>query len=235
MRKVFLPAAGLLIMATPATSQADILAGWNSWTTGAGNYGPQVTSNDATGDASPASGSWIAGSEAASNDGTYGSTGGAAPTGGNGIHIGASNTAGSYVFVLTADPGTNLVLDGFHFDARRKRSGSPENWVAEIISGSVTPGVLGSGSLGNTLGGVGPSDHDDFSFDLTGLADNVVEAGTDVTVRISFSGGTQSNTDQKTYLDNVAYTGTGTPVPEPTSLALIGLGGLLVARRRRRG
>ena len=211
----------------PAFAQADVLVGWHTWASG--NEAAGVTSNGASGLATEVSGNWLEGTEAASNDESYGTVAGA-PNNTSGTHIGATTATGSYDFTITA--GANgLTLEGFHLDVRRKRAGSPNALSVTVTSGSITNGLLGSPALGGALGGNGPTDHIDVDFDLTTRADNVLAPGESVTIRLAFSGGTVSNTDQKTYLDNVAYT--GTEVPEPGSLALLGLGGLLIARRRR--
>lgn len=220
---------GLSILTLASSSRAAVLAGWDSWTAG-GRTATTITTG-ITAFSTEGAGDWREAAQAASNDGTFGTVAGASTFTGNnstGTHIGQTTSSGNYSFTITA--GTvPLTLEGFHFDARRKRAGSPAAWVAEVISGSITHGQLGSGNLGNTLGAAGPSDHDDFDFDLTSLADNILAPGESATFRISFSGGTISNTDQITFLDNVAITG----IPEPTA-ALLGAIGMLGLLRRRR-
>lgn len=229
MRTYLLPSIAALVLALPMTADAGLVVGWETWSSGSENA--TITNGDATGVATETGGDWREQSEAASTDGTFGTLAGAAVNT-SGTHIGVTTGSGSYDFTVTA--GTNgLVLETFHFDAQRKRNGSPENWVVLTQDGAITTGIqLGNGTL-STLGTGGPSDHADFDLDLTGLADNTLDPGESATFRISFSGGNPFNTDQKTFLDNVAISGTSVPVPEPVSMTLLGLGGLLALRRRR--
>jgi MYXO-CTERM domain-containing protein len=221
--------AGLGLLALSPSAHAAVLAGWETWT--AGGRSATTVATGVTAFSTEGAGDWREASQAASNDGTFGTVSGASTATGaaaSGTHIGQTTSSGEYTFTITAG-AVPLTLEGFHFDARRKRAGSPAAWVAAVISGNITIGQLGNGTLGNTLGTVGPSDHDDFNFDLTALADNLLAPGESATFRISFSGGTVSNTDQITYLDNVAITG----IPEPGAALLGGLGLLALLRRRR--
>ena len=188
---------------------SDLIVGWDTWTSG--SQEASWTNGNATGRARESSGEWVEASEAASKDGTFGSLSGASTVvndSNTGTHIGATSGSGSYDFTVTAGV-YGLVLKQFSYDSIRKRSGSPFQWSVTTISGSISIGVtLGGGSLESILASSGPSNHDDFDLDLTVLKDHTLAPGESATFRISFSGGTVSNADQKTYLDNVAVFGT---------------------------
>ncbi|MFN3165794.1 MAG: PEP-CTERM sorting domain-containing protein [Phycisphaeraceae bacterium] len=285
---------------TPPTEPGVVLAGWDTWSSG--SEAASVTNFGVTGNASEI-GDWRESDRAASNDGTFGSEAGASTATGaasTGTYIGITGD-GAYDFTITAG-NAPIALEGFHFDAQRKRANSPENWAVEVVAGDISLGAVGNGTLDDVLGGIGPSDHVDLDLSLALLADNVLDPGQSATFRISFTGGNPTNSDQRTYLDNVAitgnllnpaipgdtdndgdiddsdlgtafsnytgpvgavgnksaadgdtdgdgdvddsdlgtafsgYTGPMSPasVPEPTSLALLSLGGLAVLRRRGR-
>lgn len=231
MPKLSTLSAGLLIAGIPLTSHAALIVGWETWASG--NEVASVVNGDATGLGQEVVGDWRESSASSSNDGTFGTLAGATTSTGaasSGTYIGNSQTAGSYDFTVTA--GVNsLILEDFHFDARRKRGNSAPNYTVTVVAGDITLGLVGSGSLGNALNGSGPTNHNDFDIDLTSLADHVLTPGESATFRLAFTGGTPTNNDQHTYLDNVAIS--GSIVPEPGSLALLGFGGLLIARRRK--
>lgn len=227
--------SGIFLIAFAApTNAAVILVGWETWstsTTAASVAATGVTGSASTGGANV---TWAIGSQAASTDGTFGSVSGASTSTGaanSGILVwwNPAGSTGHIDFTITATT-VRLELEGFHFDSKRKRAQSPTTWSLSVLSGDITNGNVSSGGYQTgALGGVGPSDHDDFDIDLTGLADNVLEIGQSATFRLSFSGGNPTNNDQMAYLDNVAITG----IPEPAS-ALLGSLGLLALLRRRR-
>ncbi|MFN3165792.1 MAG: PEP-CTERM sorting domain-containing protein [Phycisphaeraceae bacterium] len=299
--KLFLhSAAALAVIGVANHASAVVLTGWDEWFSG--DEVANITDLDASGLAVE-TGDWRESLRAASNDGTFGTVPGASTAvdpNKTGTYIGITGD-GSYSFTITAGADA-LALESFNFDAKRKRTNSPENWSVEVTAGDITLGVVATGTLTDVLGGIGPTDHDDFDLDLTALADNVLDPGQSATFVLAFTGGNPTNSDQRTYLDNVAITGdlantvipgdtdgdgdiddsdlgtafsnytgpldpgtggktaadgdtdgdgdvddsdlgtafsgyTGplgpAAVPEPTSLALIGVGGLLIARRRR--
>ncbi len=230
---LILPAFALALAAS-AQSRAGLIVGWETWASG--SEAASSTDGDATGVGNEVSGDWREATQAASNDGTFGNLAGASTStasASTGTFIGGFGISGTYDFTVTA--GLNgLILETFHFDAQRKRANSPEFWSVTTLSGAISTGVtVGMGTLTT------PSlsqNHADFDLDLTSLTDNVLEPGESATFRMSFTGGNNTNTDQITFLDNVAISGTSVPptplVPEPTSLAIAGLSLLGLLRCR---
>ncbi len=201
----------------PPIEPGDLLLGWSSWASGSENA--TVANFGASGTATE-TGDWRESNAAASNDGTYGSlvTGASTSTAsaGTGTYIGITGD-GSLSFTITAGENA-LALSSFHFDAKRKRSNSPENWLVEVIAGNITLGTIASGTLDDILGATGPTDHDDFDLNLATLTDNELLPGESATIRISFTGGDPTNTDQQTYFDNVAITGHAIIIANPADL-----------------
>lgn len=222
-------ALAITTMGMTMSVDAGVIIGWETW----GSTAPSLVNGDASG-ASVRTGTWLTSgnpAQGASTDGTFGTIAGASAGTETNQGIFVRSGTGNIVYTVTAG-AQDIVLDGFHFDAIRERAGSPEFWSVDILAGgSITETAgIASSNLGGASGNNGPQDLNDIDIDLTSLADRTVEAGTSAQIRINHSGGTGAS-NQDTHVDNVAFTGNF--VPEPTSLALLGLGGLLIARRRR--
>jgi hypothetical protein len=241
--------AALVSLAIPMSADAEVLvAGWDTFTAEPqeSSSAPTFLAADTTATmAAGAGGNWSDWNNngfGASDDGTYGSlssaiasattnTGAGTSSGNNAnLSLNRSQKPGSLVFSLVNTSGADRAFEAFYFDGARRNSQSAPNWeltFSGAISGAAANGTLASGNM-SALSAA----QRDQQIVLTGLTDNIWEAGSTATFTLAFSGGADSTGTgggQETIIDNIGIT----LVPEPGSLGLLGLGGLLIARRRR--
>lgn len=221
-------------LAMPQAVQADLLAGWDTFTnpdngtvnsanaTLAGFSGGAVTDTNVWGQTTTGG---LAGN-------TYGSL--ATPLAGAGSHLSLNNAAtGSVDFTITNSSGSDYDLDFFHFDAGTTRPGAADAWTLSVVSGAITTGDIANGANPNS--GSGTALWTDYDIALGGLADNTLEAGQSVVFRLDFAqDSSQGPSGHHQYSDNFALTGTVAAIPEPSSLAILGLAGFGMLVRRRK-
>lgn len=92
---------------------------------------------------------------------------------------------------------------------------------------TVSVDAYGDGVL---LGNIGSINNND-SFALYSFGTSLLNEVADATIRLTFTGGSDSSTSGNNRLDNFVIA--GTLVPTPGAVSLLGVAGLLAARRRR--
>jgi len=117
-----------------------------------------------------------------------------------------------------------LDLSSLSFAGRRSTSGFNDNTIAYSLNGTDFTNITSNLNLGTTYAAS--------TFDLSGIA--ALQDVQDVFLRITFSGATVTSATGNNRLDNLVVSGTAAPVPEPASLAAVGLGLAAMARRRRK-
>ncbi len=251
--KKFILFAVIAVLAIPQDAQADIvIAGWDTWNSvSAPSSTVTATGVTATAAASTAAGNWsIADSgtdpgRGSSEDTTWGTFDGNGNAASAVTNAGTANftavngvTSAQITYTITNNGAVNLDLAAFHMDAVAFRPNAPRTYQLNVLSGDITNGtVFTSGndaitSLGGSLSG--HNQHDDIDLDLTGLADHTLAVGESAVIQIAFSSGTGSGGGHHLFLDNVAFSGNVSTVPEPSGLSVLGLAGITMFLRRKK-
>ncbi len=241
MKKTLPAITSCLILSSISASAATLVAGWDTFSSGA-NSAPSQIASLTTADLSPGTGgNWSTwnNNDGASSDGTFGSLSTAIASAstdiasaGVNLSLNRSQKPGSLIFTLTNDSATNRTMDGFYFDGAARFTQSAKVWTL-TFSGAIS-GTAATGTL-NESGMMAAGAARNWAVDLTGLTDNVWEAGQAATFTLEFTGGATSDGSgggQETLVDNIGIT--ATIIPEPSTLSLLGLSGLSLLLRRRR-
>jgi hypothetical protein len=238
MSKILFPAV-LAALLVPQAANAAVLVGFENWITNNPNAGAGVinaattTAADFSGDSTTGTVGWGRSGSGANDDGTFGTLAGAETTVAFNRGLSMNNGVNGFMdFSITNSSADDYELDFFHFDTGTFRPNAAHEWTVSIQSGDLTAQSIQSGSADNIAGGT--VDWYDYDIDLSGLTGgNVLAAGQTATFRLDLAGGTGASGHHQ-YVDNIAISGSVIAVPEPSSLALLGLCSAgIVARRRR--
>jgi hypothetical protein len=218
-------ALATVVLATAATSQAAVLATWDVWDSGSAD-------STTSGFTAMIAGFDTIRSDRGIADGTFGNDLAGASSGDT--RSAAYRGTSSNVMTLTLTNGTASAysIDSLHFDFG-VRTNEPNSFTANYTSGGLGPAP----TLLDTQTGLAQQNSTNgnlFQFDYnlsSSLADTILAAGESAVFTVDFSFDTGSGSSLS-LIDNVALQGTA--VPEPSSAALLGLGGLALILRRRR-
>jgi hypothetical protein len=227
------------LLTTPANAET-LVAGWDSSSLAPTQLDPNIAASVQATTQHNAWGSWNFNDQGASNDGTYGNlstTVASASTAytGSGKNLSLNRSNGSLVFTLTNNYGVDLTMEGFYFDSIHRFSDSADTWTL-TPSGAISGTAVGGSLASVTSMSAATAAQRDKGVDLSGLTDNVWEAGANAVFTLAFTGATNSSSGggQELVVDNIGVT--VVEVPEPSSAILIGLAGtgLFFIRRRKR-
>lgn len=225
-----LGAAAIIALSSSASGAVVLLAAYNNLGTTNGPTNELINANSVLSGFSSTITGGQSRSNRGSNDLTYGPGGGAYPAAPGytaGDHAMFTNTTTTDATIsLTNNTGGSYIITGFAVDMASNSAGNAT--LGGITAGGVA--VTGLGSVTYTaLGSAGSNvNYDDLSWNFT-----VANGGAGVTLAngqtLTFSLGRSANV--ATSYDNIAFIG---QIPEPSSTALLGLGGLALVLRRRR-
>ena len=191
----------------PPVELGTLIAGWDSWAL-SGVKAPDVTDGITIG-MTANSGFSLDTDHRASTDGTWGTLGTpaadiTADDNNDAIRL-ANGSSGYYDFTVTDTGGVARDLTTFLFDAATLRPDSARDYELSVLSGALTVGTVATGNVPSFAGG--QQDWSNFNINLTGLADNTLDAFGSVTFRLEFTGGISGAAGHHQSLDNVAIAG----------------------------
>jgi hypothetical protein len=209
-----------------ATSHgAVLLAGWDgSNPGGAGKTGTTITSSYAS--TGLGNEGWNVADLSAGKWGTATFT----PVADATKHVGLIDGATATITFTITNSGTNdISLDSVHSFNKRDSALSPSGAAISFVSSTDADLTEGAGAT-LTYGAFGDYAGYDQSISSVFAGTNILSAGETVVIALDFTGDADENSRFR--LGNVAFS--GTVVPEPSSAALLGLGGLALILRRRK-
>lgn len=137
------------------------------------------------------------------------------------------------------DPATTAAFEGTQYVAFNSFQGPGTGSISQdlatavgveyIVEFSIAGAFGAQHSIIVDAGGINSLTQNATNGEWTTHSFNFVATGTTTTLTLSDNLGAGSTTDSDLLVDNISVTA----VPEPGSMALLGLGGLLLARRRR--
>ena len=212
-------AVGSLLAITAATSQAAVLlAGWDNGPTAGYEHADFTATSVAS----------LTRTSRGSNDGTWGDTAlDSAPDATIGTVFFSLNVGDYHTFTLTNDSLFDYTIDEIHFDFMSNNQGGTH--ALKIYTGTGNTGTLLS-TVG-TYDGAGQGGDGLNSGTFSNYADKTRTIGATIAAGSSLTYTIYSET-KAIDIDNVAFSGTA--VPEPSSTALLGLGGFALILRRRK-
>ena len=239
--------AGLMAIGT-ATSSAVVIAGWDTFDSASAPTATHLATSVTATTVATSSGSLGTGegtSRGSSADGTWG-TSSETPTPSTTAGTGTNQnwtvfngaTSAEITFTITNTGTTVYDLNAFHMDALAFRPSAPRTYALNVLTGSaITVGNVFTSATDaiTSQGGTPPNfnSHDDIDISLTGLADRTLDPGEVAIIQIAFSDGSGSGGGHHLWVDNIAFTGSIVPVPEPSAalLGLLGTGFFFLRRR----
>ncbi len=234
--------AGAMTFALAGSANAAILASWDDW--GVIANSTYVANNTLAGfSASVRQGANITTrvhNDFGSTDGTFGTVAGASTTGNPALLVRNQTNEHILTLTLTNNTGQAYFIDSVHFDFAPRRD-NDSNTGFNGFKLTYETGGLGStpveidsqSDLAYLITGSAnaKSDYSDFDYILSNaLNDTLLDDGESATFQLVFSGGTNS-VNTSSVIDNIAFVGSA--IPEPASMALLGMGGWMSLLRRR--
>ncbi|MGP1309691.1 MAG: hypothetical protein ACTS27_05785 [Phycisphaerales bacterium] len=235
MNKSIIGAAVLAIAAGATAGTPEIIAYWaqNNNSLSGGGFGFEVGDFPQSADFGTQAGTanlTVGGGDALANDGTVYTW--LQSFGGTTTNAQFGEASGGSIALQNGDGGINNgaffefnfnagLYENIEFSLARQATATGFTTVAvDAFNGDTLLGNIGSI---NTTGAS--------SFALYNFSASLLDGVSDATIRLTFTGGSDTSNNGNNRLDNIVVS--GTLIPTPGAAALLGLGGLVAARRRR--
>lgn len=228
-RTKVLGAVAVALILGNSGAHAVVIASWDTWADTTTTYDADSVTTDFTATIATAADRINTNASLGSIDGTFGDNLSGATTGVNDGVLLLNNANNTATIVITNNTGTSYSIDSIHFDFGVRTSSATDFTLTYVSGGLGTNGTVIDTQDDLSLSG--SLTYHDFDYDLSDdLTDTILADGESATFTIVASD--YASPTASAALDNVAIQGVA--VPEPSSVALLDLGGFSLILRRRR-